>query len=424
MADGTVNDQQTKGPAFQWWMISNLGVGAGFSAFVALLIPPYITELSGSAAEAGVVMAIMSLAAVMGPVLGGFADKYRAHRLILSLGVFGMAFAFAAFAFAADDTTFAPIDAIIMGISVAAVGAIGPVFIVGAGLSQGLQAKRLTTYNLVAPVGQVIGGAIMGAAAAAGMSYSNRFWIAAGVMLLAGIVTWVGSGKAAAQIQVAANANNNADESTDKPKSTGLGSVLFSTFGVVLLILILSSVASNGINNQIANILPNVYGIDEATTSGLISLAGLLNIIFFFVAGWWMGRSGAMPDFIIGNVLRLAGALGLALLGMVSGSPILLVAASMQLLYQGLPFVRLTQPVVAIRFATIPAGAASGWVLGASAIGSFVGSVVGGWLADKVGFNAINWMGAIAGGAAVLLVFIVLLPAERRKRAAENANTS
>ena len=131
MTNGSTTNQQAKGPAFQWWMISNLGVGAGFSAFVALLIPPYITELSGSAAEAGVVMAIMSLAAVMGPVLGGFADKYRAHRLILSLGVFGMAFAFAAFAFAADDTTFAPIDAIIMGVSVAAVGAIGPVFIVG-----------------------------------------------------------------------------------------------------------------------------------------------------------------------------------------------------------------------------------------------------------------------------------------------------
>jgi predicted MFS family arabinose efflux permease len=421
MTNGSTNDQQTKGAAFQWWMISNLGVGAGFSAFVALLVPPYITELTGSAAEAGVVMAIMSLAAVMGPVLGGFADKYRAHRLILSLGVFGMAFAFAAFAFAADDTTFAPIDAIIMGVSVAAVGAIGPVFIVGAGLSQGLQAKRLTTYNLVAPVGQVIGGAIMGAAAAAGMSYSNRFWIAAGIMLLAGIVTWIGSGKAAAQIQ-SAPAKTTGDESS--AKSTGLRSVIFSTFGVVLLILILSSVASNGINNQIANILPNVYGIDEATTSGLISLAGLLNIVFFFVAGWWMGRSGAMPDFITGNVLRLAGALGLALLGMVSGSPILLVAASMQLLYQGLPFVRLTQPVVAIRFATIPAGAASGWVLGASAIGSFVGSVLGGWLADKVGFNAINWMGAIAAGAAVLIIFMVLLPAERRKRAAEKAKPS
>jgi predicted MFS family arabinose efflux permease len=414
-------NSETKGPAFQWWMISNLGSGAGFSAFVALLIPPYITQLSGSAAEAGVVMAIISLAAVMGPVLGGFADRYRAHRLVLSLGVLGMAFAFAAFAFAADSTTFFAIDAIIMGVSVAAVGAIGPAFIVGANLPQKLQAKRLTTYNLVAPIGQVIGGAIMGAAAAAGMSYSNRFWIAAAVMLLAGIVTWFGSGKAAQQIQVE-DAESTTDEA--KPKSTGLGSVLFSTFGLFLLIIILSSVANNGINNQISNILPNVYGMSEVMVSSLISLAGLLNIAFFFVAGWWLGRSGGMPVFTTGTVLRLGGSLLMAVLGLATNSPLLLVAAAMQLLYQGTPFVRLTQPVVAVRFATIPAGQASGWVLGASAIGSFVGSVLGGWLADKVGFNAINWMGAIAAGASVLLTFISLWPAERKKRAEENADVS
>ena len=51
---------------------------------------------------------------------------------------------------------------------------------------------------------------------------------------------------------------------------------------------------------------------------------------------------------------------GPSVLGLVSGSPLLLVAAAMQLLYQGTPFVRLTQPVVAVRFATIPAGQASG----------------------------------------------------------------
>ena len=98
---------------FEWWMVSNLAVGAGFSAFVALLIPPYVTEITGSAAEAGVIMAVMSLAAVLGPIMGGFADRYRAHRLIMTLGIFGMAFAFAAFALAADNSTFFAIDAII-----------------------------------------------------------------------------------------------------------------------------------------------------------------------------------------------------------------------------------------------------------------------------------------------------------------------
>ena len=118
MADARPNNGPLeKGPAFEWWMIANIAMGAGFSAFVALLIPPYITQTTGNAADAGVVMAIISLAAVAGPILGGFADRYRAHRLIMSLGVLGMAIAFLAFGISALSSAFFAIDAIVMGLS-------------------------------------------------------------------------------------------------------------------------------------------------------------------------------------------------------------------------------------------------------------------------------------------------------------------
>ena len=351
-----------KGPAFEWWMIANLAQGAGFSAFIALLIPPYITQTTGNVADAGVVMAIISLAAVAGPVLGGFADRYRAHRLIMTLGILGMAVAFLAFGISAQTNAFFAIDAIVMGLSVAAVLAVAPVFIVGANLGQALQAKRLTTYNLVAPVGQVLGGAILGAAAAAGWDFSSRFILSAAIMFLAFLVTWFSTKKPEERVHVAMDIANSVDadeaaagevaENVKKARSIGLKQVLVSTFGMYLLVLILSSVANNGVNNQISNILPNVYGIDEATTAGLISLAGLLNIGFFLLSGAWMGRSGAFAPFTAGTIARLVGALGMALLGMVANAPILIVAAFMQLLYQGNPFVRLTQPVLAVRFAT------------------------------------------------------------------------
>ena len=77
--------QRAGGPAFEWWMFSFIAAGAGWSAFISLLIPPYITGATGNAADAGIVMAIISLAAVLGPVLGGFADKYRAHGLVLNV---------------------------------------------------------------------------------------------------------------------------------------------------------------------------------------------------------------------------------------------------------------------------------------------------------------------------------------------------
>ncbi len=406
-----------KGPAFEWWMVSFFAVGAGFSAFVSLLIPPFVTEATGNAADAGIVMAIISLAVVLGPVFGGFADKYRAHRLVLNLGVFGMALGFAMYALSAGNTFVAALDAIVLGASIAAISAVAPVFILSAGKSQETVAKQLTSLNLINPIGQVVGGAILAAAATAGLSYEIRFWIASGVILIIGVVVFLTSAKPAERITVT---DQETQEHKDK-KASGLRGLLFSTFGVLLLVIILSSIGNNGINNQIANMFPSLYGIDSATTSTLISLAGLLNIGFYIVAGRWLARSGAMPDYAFGNALRLTGVLCMALLGMVAKSPVLLVAASMQLLYQSNAFVRFAQPVLGVRFSPVGPTAATGWVIAAAGIGSFIGSLLGGWLADQFGFNAINWMAVISVGAALLLIFWKLWPAERKKIAEESA---
>ncbi len=409
-------DTQPKLPAFEWWMVSNFAVGAGFAAFVALLIPPYVTEVTGSAADAGIVMMFISLAAVLAPVIGGFADRYAAHRLVLTLGVAGMGVAFAMYALSAQDSAVLALDALIMGVAIAAQQAVAPVFVLAAGLPRGVQAKRLTTLNLVYPAGQVVGGAVLGLAVAASLDFSERFWIAAGFMGIASIITWLASGDAAKRITASPAPNK---EQLDKTRSSGLKGVLLSSFGIYLAILVLSSITNNGINNQIANILPNVYGVDAATTSALISVAGLLSLAFYPVAGWFMAKRGGFSTFAVGAVLRLVGSLAMAILGLVSGSPILLVAAAMQTLYQAAPFIRMAQPVVGLRFSSFGAGAAAGWVLGASAIGSAIGSLVGGWLAQNVGFNAINWMGVISAALSVVLLIAYLWPAERRKREAD-----
>jgi MFS family permease len=136
VADDLAATTAERPSALQPWMLANVAMGAGFSAFIALLIPPYVTEVTSDASAAGVVMALISLAAILGPVLGTFADRHAAHRLVMSGGVLGLAIGFAAFAFASKSAEFFAIDAIILGVSVAAVSAVGPVFIVGLGLSR------------------------------------------------------------------------------------------------------------------------------------------------------------------------------------------------------------------------------------------------------------------------------------------------
>ena len=418
MADERPNiGQLESGPAFEWWMISFIAAGAGWAAFISLLVPPFVTESTGNAADAGIVMAIISLAAVLAPVLGGFADKYRAHRLVLSLGVLGMALGFLMYSISAKSQAIYVLDAIVLGISLAAMNAVGPVFVLGANLSQKLEASRLTVLNLLQPVGQVIGGAILALAVTANLDFSARFLIAAGFMLICAILTWFTTAEPAKRIVLQEDKPDEQHE--EKNRSFGLKQVLFSSFGLTLLILTLSSVGNNGINAQIANILPNVYGMDQQTTSALISLAGLFNIGLFIVAGRWMARSGGMTVQTGATVIRLIGALGMALVGLMANAPILLAAAFIQILYQSNPFSRISQGVVGMRFTTIPAGETSGWGIAASAAGSFLGALIGGFLASSIGFNAINWMAVIAVGAALLLLVLFLWPAERKKSTTE-----
>ena len=399
-------------------MLSMFALGISYSAFVSLLIPPYVSDSGGDASTAGIVMAIIALGALGGPPIGAFADRYSAHRIVMVGGIAGMAVSFAAYALSADNSALYALDAILMGISIAAVSATAPVFIVGAKLDQKTEAKQMTTLQLMMPAGQLVGGLIL--ASITGWSFANRFWLGAGIVALSFVVVWFTTADVSQRLKhaTAGDVTVNADGGR---KKIGLKQVLISTFGIYFAVLVFTSIANNGVNAQIANIMPNVYGIDAKTTSALISLAGLLNIILYFPAGRWMARKGPFPPFMAGIVGRMIAGLGMGAVGLMTDNKALLGAAFMQLMYQAAPFVRLAQPGLAVRFASFPAGQASGWVIAGSAIGSFVGSLLGGYLADAFGYNAVNWMAGAAGAGAVLILFMWLRPAEKRMRNGEKS---
>ena len=399
---------------FEWWMLANFAVGAGYSAFVSMLIPPYVKEIAGDASAAGVVMAIIAFGALLGPALGSFADKYSAHRTLLVSGVAAMALAFVMLALSSDNSGLFAIDAIAMGVGVAAVSAVGPVFIVGARLSQSIEARQLTTYSLMYPAGQLAGGMLL--AALTSWSFTQRFWLAAGVMAAALVVVLFTSAEPNRRLQVAIAAGETSNKDVAAARKTSLKQVFASMFGVYILVLTLSSIANNGVNSQIANIMPEVYGMSEQMTSTMIGLAGLLNIVIFFPVGRWMGKQGAFAPYAAGILARFVAGVGMAVVGVALDNAVLLGAAFMQLMYNAAPLVRLPQSSLAVRFATFPAGAASGWVIAASATGSFLGSLIGGFLADQFGFNSINWMAGAAAGLSVAVLWIWLRPAERRIR--------
>jgi MFS family permease len=107
-------------------MISHFALGMAFPAFIALLVPPYVNDVTGDVRASGAVMAVISLAALLGPVLGAVADRYRVHRWMLCGGLALMAGGFGSFAVSANTAAFHPVDAVILGLGVAMISAVGP----------------------------------------------------------------------------------------------------------------------------------------------------------------------------------------------------------------------------------------------------------------------------------------------------------
>jgi MFS family permease len=411
-----------KGRPFELWMLAGVAGGAAFNAFAILLIPPYVTQMTGNARVSGILISVLSLAAVLGPVVGRFADKYKAHRLVLSLSVLGLALGFALFALMSRNLELYILPSILLGISMAGRGVLGGTYVVGAKLPKELEAKQLTVLNLLNPAGMVLGGAMMGAAIAAGWSYPQRFWLAAAFLFVLFIFVWGGSAKATRRLHATMydpTTPNETDQkaTVDSADHPSLKNILLSNFGLFTLIMILSSINNNGVGSQIANIMPNVYGFSDVATASLVALAGVLSMVASLAGGAWMVRSDPMTVYFGGVCMRLVGALGLALVGMLAGSPLILAAAFMMILYMGVPVARLAQGPIGYRFAIVQAGEAVGFIYGASALGAFFGSLLAGFAADAFGFNAVNWMGAIAGGLAVILIIFRMWPSWRQNEA-------
>ena len=117
-----------------------------------------------------------------------------------------------------------------------------------------------------------------------------------------------------------------------------------------------------------------------------------------------MARDGAFAVFTLGTTIRTLGVLAMALPGR-AASPILLLAAlAMRHLPGGTDPACGRARIVGVDVAD-DRGRCARLLLRRLRGRRVVGSLLAGILADQVGFNAINWMAAVAGGLAVALLF-------------------
>ncbi|MGN6125947.1 MAG: MFS transporter, partial [Humibacter sp.] len=280
--------------SFEPWMLSNIVSGAVMSGFLVLLIPPFITHVTGSAARAGVVFAVIALSAMTGPVFGRIADRYSAHRIVYTLSFVGMGLAFGLLALDGSNDVYSPIAGVLLGTSLSAKGSVGSGFLVGSGLPGPVQAKQLTVFNLLMFGGQIVGGLLVALLSAIDLGYSGEFGIAAALIAVGAVYTWFTTGTPERRVRavaddgrrrrtavVAAAPNTEPAADAQIPDTTArpsLRQTLGSPFGALMLVIALGGVCMAMLSSQIANILPAVFGISPAVTGILIAVAGALGI--------------------------------------------------------------------------------------------------------------------------------------------------
>ncbi len=414
----------TKPHAFELWMVSNLAAGAATAAFLSLLVPPFVLAETGSAFRAGVVMAIVGLAAVSGPIWGKLADKHEIHRLIYILSVAGMAASFLILAVDAGIDWYSPIFGLILGISLAAQGTIGPAFIVGANLPKKIESRQITVNNLAMPLGQVVGAVALIFGQWQGFGYVGLFWIATIVLAVFALLTLIGITKPSARLKAAqrGDAREHRPPGPEKGRHPGtFRRAMASSFGIMMLVVILSSFSNNGLTSQIANVMPNVYGFTVTQTSALIAVAGLINLVVIVIFGKLMERFGPRLIFTVGTAMRFAGTAMMALVGLLGEGHLILAAIAMQVAFQGSPVSRLPAPLLAIQLSPAGAAEANGYYYASSALGAFLGCLAMGFGADSLNFNTVNWLAAIMAAAALVVLCLALIPSMNRRHKDEKS---
>jgi MFS family permease len=414
MASITLTNKESP---FELWMIAHFALGMAQITFFPVIIIRYVTDVTGNAANAGILIAIVGLAALVAPVIGRIADQYMAHRLVLFLGLAAISSGFIGFAIVDAPTLVYALTALVFGVGLATVTTLGPAIIVGSNYSRDLLARKLTGYNILFPAGQLTGGIIM--VIIAGLSYNIQSWVAFGVLAFLAVIVWFSSGKAARRVVKRAVAQP--EMTLEAAQTPRRAKVFTANFSVLLLMLVVGGLGFSAIVGQVANVMNFTFGIGERTTSAILAIVGIVNMGLYVVAGRWMARQGGLATFRGAYLLHCSALIGLTVASFFVPVAVFIPSLFLFIFYLGEPFGRIPQPVLGVRYSSMEATTANGWIVGAISGAAFLAGLLSGFLAQIFSFNAVLYLATGAFLLALAIQLIGVWPVERRIQAQEKA---
>jgi hypothetical protein len=194
----------------------------------------------------------------------------------------------------------------------------------------------------------------------------------------------------------------------------GLGAVLLSSFGLVLLVVLISFAAHSVIESQYANFMTNVFNINGEISAIALAVAVLISVPIFPVVGRWLANAPYRLPLLIGTGLRAFVGLGLWLVAGIAGLPPLVPLVLYGVLMVVMPLTDISGALLAANTSPIGPGGGQGGNGFALAGAAVLGAFIGGWAAEAIGFTSLGLIvGILAIVAFVLALFIPGIKSER-----------
>lgn len=416
MTSNTTNNIQSNSGGFQLWHLISFFFGLIWPGMFFVLAQTYVREATGSAADSGLVMAMIGLGALATPVFGGLADRYRAHRPI-QIFTFGLvAIGMLIMAYAQDDMFFV-LAAILVGVGLAPASTMSTVYAVAAGLSKEAEAKIVGALQRLTFAGVILGGfaiaALLQMQERGQISYTTLFLICAGIVVLAMLLAIFATQEIATRVSDFAVQRAEKASQDAPPGKFNLGVMFKSTFGLALLAIFLNHVGWMGIAGQYINFFDGAFGVDRSITSSVNSIAVLLSLAVIGFTGKWMGSAGPVPVLSAGILGRAVLAVVLFAIGWLQGGASgaiafpLLVWVALRLVN---PFTEMGNPVLAARTAVGGAAQAQAVMIAVFALAISIGNILSGQLAERVGWMALPWQTVIFCSLAFLVTYFGIRP--------------
>ena len=387
---------------YESWFVAQVTLGLVYVGGAMFLLPGFVLSLPDSdPGDVGIVMAVLPLIALGAPIVGGLLDRFGSYRLFqnLGLGLFALGFGVLALA---DELIATTLGALILGVGAALVMTTNLSMLAGSGLSENDLTARMSLLQMSIPVGQVLGLAVVAGLLAIELEFGDIFLVMS-VLSLLGLGVTAATNGPAAQRALDQRAGMRAGAEEGEEPDHGLGWVLWSTFGLVLLVVFVSMVSHATIESQYPNYMNDVFGIDGDLAAVALAVAVLVSIPLYPMIGQWARRVALRVPLLLGVAGRGVAGLALWLVADVSGLPVLVPLLLYGAIMIMLPLTDTTGALLAATTSPIGPGGGQGgygFALAAAAVG---GAFLAGWAASEFGYRSLALIVAILALVAVAL---------------------